>query len=81
MHFLVVVKTNAVAGLEKAISSMQPGFDVVTLSSCSSGIDSLLEKEDRTTYILLDRQGKIFQAPAEGPETSVEAAFTTLIKK
>jgi hypothetical protein len=81
MHFLVVVKTNAVAGLEKAISAMQPGFDVVTLSSCSSGIDSLLEKEDRTTYILLDRQGKIFQAPAEGPETGVEAAFTTLIKK
>jgi hypothetical protein len=81
MHFLVVVKTNTAAGLEKAISAMQPGFDVVTLSSCSSGINSLLEKEDRTTYILLDRNGKIFQAPAEGPETGVEAAFTTLIKK
>ncbi len=81
MHFLVVVKTNTSAGLEKAISSMQPGFDVVTLSSCSNGINGLLEKEDRTTYILLDRHGKIFQAPAEGPETGVEAAFTTLIKK
>lgn len=81
MHFLVVVRTPSESGLAKANAELAAGFDVVPLSVCSPEFTELFEDSMVRTYVLIDRKGAIWQAPAEGPETGVEAAFPSLIKK
>lgn len=81
MQFFAVVNTTTELGLNKAIAEIQPGFDVVPLSHCSEEFSWYPERSDTPTYLLFESGGAIFQAPAEGPETSVDAAFSTLIRK
>lgn len=81
MQFFAVVNTTTESGLNKAIAEIQPGFDVVPLSQCSAEFSWYPERSDTRTYLLFEAGGAIFQAPAEGPETSVDAAFSTLIRK
>ena len=81
ISFLVVVNTNNEAQLSKVVAETQPGFDVVALSRCSDAFLRYPEREDTRTYLLLEAGGLVFQAPAEGPETGVDAAFLGLMKK
>lgn len=81
MQFLVVVNTATESGLDKAIDEIQPGFDVVSMSRCSAEFSWYPERSDTRSYLLFEAGGAIFQAPAEGPETGVDAAFSTLIRK
>ena len=55
-------------------------FPIASASSANINISSWLERKDVINYMLIDSSGKIYQAPAEGPETGVEAAFLGLIK-
>jgi hypothetical protein len=81
ISFLVVVNTTNEAYLNKVITETQPGFDVVSAARCSETFFQYPEREDTRTYLLLEAGGSVFQAPAEGPETGVDAAFLGLMKK
>lgn len=41
----------------------------------------LFEDSNQPGYLLFDKKGKIWQSPAESPETGIEAAFLGLIKR
>jgi len=81
MNFLVVVRTSAQAALSRANTELSTGFDIVSFAACSPEFIQICEQSLARTYMLIDRNGAIFQAPAEGPETGVEAAFLNLIKR
>jgi peroxiredoxin len=81
MNFLVVVRTSAQAALSRANAELSTGFDIVSFADCSPEFIEICEQSLARTYMLIDRKGAIFQAPAEGPETGVEAAFLNLIKR
>lgn len=81
MNFLVVVRTSAQAALSRANTELSTGFDIVSFADCSPEFMEICEQWMARTYMLIDRKGAIFQAPAEGPETGVEAAFLNLIKR
>ncbi len=81
MNFLVVVRTSAQAALYRANTELSTGFDIVSFADCSPEFIEICEQSLARTYMLIDRKGAIFQAPAEGPETGVEAAFLNLIKR
>lgn len=81
MNFLVVVRTSAQTALSRANAELSTGFDIVSFSDCSPEFVEICEQSLARTYMLIDRKGAIFQAPAEGPETGVEAAFLNLIKR
>ena len=69
---------------EKAISRLRlqfPGVFVTSMETCRAHLEAIFPALNRTNYILIDRDGKVYQNPAEGPETGVEAAFLNLIKR
>ena len=80
MHFLAIINVSTETGFRAALLNLEPGFEVAALSSCSAEFEALLENKTSRNYMLIDKAGKIWQAPAEGPETGVEAAFLQLIK-
>jgi hypothetical protein len=78
IQFLVVVNTDEKL-LEIALKNLLLPFPMATFNSSSETINQWIERKDVINYLLIDKTGKIYQSPAEGPETGVEAAFLGLI--
>jgi hypothetical protein len=80
-HFLALVnhtssKMLADLALKHNFSFLLSSFDA------SNGFKlEVLESISSPGFVLIDRNGQIWQNPAESPETNVESAFLTLIKQ
>jgi len=79
IEFIVVADADE-STIEAVAKNLALPFPIASASSASSNISTWLERKDVINYMLIDSNGKIYQAPAEGPETGVEAAFLGLIK-
>jgi len=79
IEFIVVAdaEESTIAAVSKNLALP---FPIASASSASTNISKWLERKDVINYMLIDSNGKIYQAPAEGPETGIEAAFLGLIK-
>jgi len=79
IEFVVVIDADPKT-VEAASKNMALPFPMASSSSSSESLNDWLERKDVINYMLIHSNGKIYQAPAEGPETGVEAAFLGLIK-
>ncbi len=79
IEFIVVADADE-STIEAVAKNLALPFPIASASSANANISSWLERKDVINYMLIDSNGKIYQAPAEGPETGVEAAFLGLIK-
>ena len=79
IEFVVVADADE-STIEAVAKNLLLPFPIASASSANSNISNWLERKDVINYMLIDSNGKIYQAPAEGPETGVEAAFLGLIK-
>ncbi len=80
MHFAILLPTED----DKELNLLQtqfPGLKLGSMNTCREQIQAILPILNRTNFILIDREGKVYQNPAEGPETDVESAFLGLIKQ
>ena len=79
MRFLAIVnevlKKDQAAFLKNA-----PEIYLGTMESCRIQLEEIFPELNRIQFILLDRNGHVYQNPAEGPETGVEDAFLNLLK-
>ncbi len=80
LSMLVIVNSSDNAGLSAALNKINPGMEVASYGDCSKQISQLIENQRLQSYYLIDKNNCFWQAPAEGPETGVEAAFLGLIK-
>jgi hypothetical protein len=80
VEFLIVVKTNEKAGLIRALESINSTLLVSDWASCSEAFKEIPEAPNANGYFLINRKGRYFKAPAEGPETGVEDSFLGLVK-
>lgn len=79
IEFIVVTDADE-STIEAVAKNLGLPFPIASASSANTNISNWLERKDVINYMLIDSSGKIYQAPAEGPETGVEAAFLGLIK-
>ncbi len=80
MEFLVIVKNADRKGLLKALEAIKSTLMVAEFSTCSHSFSTLPENLSSPGYFLINKSGKFFKAPAEGPETGVEDSFLGLVK-
>lgn len=80
IEFLIVVKTGEKSGVLKALDSIKSTMLVTDLASCSDAFKQIPETLQANSYFLINRNGKYYKAPAEGPETGIEDSFLGLVK-
>jgi peroxiredoxin len=80
IEFLVIVKNADRKGLLKALEAIKSTLMVSEFASCSQSFSALPENLNSPGYFLINKSGKFFKAPAEGPETGVEDSFLGLVK-
>jgi hypothetical protein len=80
ISMLIIINSDDQEGLAADLTKMNPGMEVASYSDCSGSISYLMENRNLQSYFLIDRNNCFWQAPAEGPDTDVEAAFLGLIK-
>jgi hypothetical protein len=78
--FLVVIKNTDRNGLIKALEVLKSTLLVAEFASCGVEFSKLPEDINSPCYFLINKMGKIYKAPAEGPETGVEESFLGLVK-
>jgi hypothetical protein len=66
--------------LLKALEAIKSTLMVSEFASCSQSFSALPENLNSPGYFLINKSGKFFKAPAEGPETGVEDSFLGLVK-
>jgi hypothetical protein len=59
---------------------LQEEVHLASLDFSSEQLFTLFYRLDQATFFLIDKDGKSFQVPAEGPETGIESSFLQVIQ-
>jgi peroxiredoxin len=79
--FIGLVNHSSRANMASLAKKQGFTFLLAAFDECEGFVTEVLESENSSSYVLVDKKGLIWQSPAEGPETGVEASFLNLMKQ